>query len=257
MRLTCPNCGAQYEVPDEVIPKGGRDVQCSNCDNTWFQKWAGETVEAPPPPEAKEARPARTETQAAIERPAAKPAAREPEMAAQSAMPGGVAERPRTAPAAERSVDPTVASILREEAAREAELRAREAENLESQPDLGLEEPASKAPARKPRQPAEEQVKESRRSALPDIEELNSSLRGEASSEKADRDRQPRRKPDGFIRGFALVVILGVILILLYSNAQQIGEAVPEAEAALDSYVTLIDQARVWLEAQASAIMQP
>jgi len=37
MRLTCPNCGAQYEVPDEVIPQEGRDVQCSNCGDTWYQ----------------------------------------------------------------------------------------------------------------------------------------------------------------------------------------------------------------------------
>lgn len=38
MRLICPNCGAQYEVPDDVIPASGRDVQCSNCGDTWFQK---------------------------------------------------------------------------------------------------------------------------------------------------------------------------------------------------------------------------
>jgi predicted Zn finger-like uncharacterized protein len=37
MRLICPNCGAQYEVADNVIPASGRDVQCSNCGNTWFQ----------------------------------------------------------------------------------------------------------------------------------------------------------------------------------------------------------------------------
>ncbi|WP_217898951.1 zinc-ribbon domain-containing protein [Oceanicola sp. 22II-s10i] len=37
MRLTCPNCGAQYEVPLEVIPTDGRDVQCSNCGVTWYQ----------------------------------------------------------------------------------------------------------------------------------------------------------------------------------------------------------------------------
>lgn len=37
MRLSCPNCGAQYEVPDDVIPSEGRDVQCSNCNTTWFQ----------------------------------------------------------------------------------------------------------------------------------------------------------------------------------------------------------------------------
>ncbi len=38
MRLTCPNCGAQYEVPEDVIPAEGRDVQCSNCGKTWFQE---------------------------------------------------------------------------------------------------------------------------------------------------------------------------------------------------------------------------
>lgn len=37
MRLICPSCGAQYEVPAEVIPKTGRDVQCSDCGTTWFQ----------------------------------------------------------------------------------------------------------------------------------------------------------------------------------------------------------------------------
>ncbi|WP_299418730.1 zinc-ribbon domain-containing protein [uncultured Shimia sp.] len=47
MRLTCPNCGAQYEVPDDIIPTGGRDVQCSNCGNTWFQVHADMQAEVP------------------------------------------------------------------------------------------------------------------------------------------------------------------------------------------------------------------
>lgn len=38
MRITCPNCGAQYEVDARVIPDIGRDVQCSNCGHTWFQR---------------------------------------------------------------------------------------------------------------------------------------------------------------------------------------------------------------------------
>ncbi|WP_306114716.1 MULTISPECIES: zinc-ribbon domain-containing protein [unclassified Roseovarius] len=45
MRLTCPNCGAQYEVPDEVIPETGRDVQCSNCGDTWFQTHPSQQTE--------------------------------------------------------------------------------------------------------------------------------------------------------------------------------------------------------------------
>lgn len=36
MRLTCPNCGAEYQVPDGVIPPGGKHVQCSACHTRWF-----------------------------------------------------------------------------------------------------------------------------------------------------------------------------------------------------------------------------
>ncbi|MEN8840042.1 MAG: zinc-ribbon domain-containing protein, partial [Octadecabacter sp.] len=57
MRMICPNCGAQYEVADDVIPASGRDVQCSNCGHTWFeQPGASETaelgapIETPPEP---------------------------------------------------------------------------------------------------------------------------------------------------------------------------------------------------------------
>lgn len=39
VRLTCMNCNAQYEVPLDVIPAEGRDVQCSNCDHVWFQTY--------------------------------------------------------------------------------------------------------------------------------------------------------------------------------------------------------------------------
>ena len=38
MRLTCPNCDAQYVVPAAAIPADGRDVQCSNCGHIWFTK---------------------------------------------------------------------------------------------------------------------------------------------------------------------------------------------------------------------------
>jgi len=38
MRLVCPNCGAQYEIADDLIPTDGRDVQCSNCGHAWFEQ---------------------------------------------------------------------------------------------------------------------------------------------------------------------------------------------------------------------------
>ena len=52
MRLTCPNCAAQYEVDDRVIPSAGRDVQCSNCGQAWFQPPAGAEFAEAPEPEA-------------------------------------------------------------------------------------------------------------------------------------------------------------------------------------------------------------
>ncbi len=45
MRLVCPNCGAQYEVDDRVIPDSGRDVQCSACGHGWYQMPKGMTAE--------------------------------------------------------------------------------------------------------------------------------------------------------------------------------------------------------------------
>jgi predicted Zn finger-like uncharacterized protein len=36
MRLTCPNCGADYDVPDGMVPAGGRHVQCTSCHTRWF-----------------------------------------------------------------------------------------------------------------------------------------------------------------------------------------------------------------------------
>ena len=36
MLIKCPNCDAKYEVPNDIIPSAGRDVQCSSCSKTWF-----------------------------------------------------------------------------------------------------------------------------------------------------------------------------------------------------------------------------
>tara|TARA_B100000902_G_scaffold190984_1_gene182516 strand:+ start:138 stop:809 length:672 start_codon:yes stop_codon:yes gene_type:complete len=36
MLIKCPNCNAQYEVPNNIIPAAGREVQCSSCSKTWF-----------------------------------------------------------------------------------------------------------------------------------------------------------------------------------------------------------------------------
>jgi predicted Zn finger-like uncharacterized protein len=45
MRLSCPNCDAEYEVPDGMVPAAGRHVQCTACHTRWFAR--GTAAEQP------------------------------------------------------------------------------------------------------------------------------------------------------------------------------------------------------------------
>ena len=120
MRLTCPNCDAQYEVPDDVVPPEGRDVQCSACGKTWFQPAAGAPEHEDFDPARQSARPGPEDASAAAPEPA-------PSTPPQPAAP-------------QRQLDPEVASVLREEAERESRVREAERGAVESQPDLGLDD---------------------------------------------------------------------------------------------------------------------
>lgn len=136
MRLTCPNCGAQYEVPDQVIPKEGRDVQCSNCGNTWF--CAHPDFAPASQDEAKSETDQLRDTIRDLSEPSdpeRKPAPRPRPAPKQRPDPSETA-----APPERRNLDPEIADILREEARHEAELREAEARGaMETQPDLGLD----------------------------------------------------------------------------------------------------------------------
>ncbi|MEL6677275.1 MAG: zinc-ribbon domain-containing protein [Pseudomonadota bacterium] len=44
MRIKCPSCATQYEIPDEAIPAAGRVVQCGNCHTSWHQTPAVEAT---------------------------------------------------------------------------------------------------------------------------------------------------------------------------------------------------------------------
>lgn len=48
MQLTCPNCGATYDVPETAIGPNGRKIRCRACDTSWFE--APRTAEATPVP---------------------------------------------------------------------------------------------------------------------------------------------------------------------------------------------------------------
>ncbi|CUH65982.1 family finger-like domain protein [Thalassovita gelatinovora] len=260
MRLTCPNCGAQYEVPDGVVPQAGRDVQCSNCGQTWFQHHPDDAAASPDALE--------------MEQEALPEAGLTPEPA------------PETKSPQRRQLDPSIAEVLKAEAEREA--LAREAERstgLESQPELGLREPEDEASRRSREAQArmarmrgaseEEQEPEpdimaedapsSRRDLLPDIDEINSSLRAASDRRPAEADdhaapgmptdveTQPRRS--GFRRGFVLAIAVAAAFWTVYLYSVPISTKVPALQPVLTSYVTVIDQARGVLDAQIQALL--
>ncbi len=241
MRLICPNCDAQYEVPTEVIPEGGRDVQCSNCGHTWYQQH----------PDDQEGTLSLDAADMLDDEDGLEPAA---------------APRPRA-----RELDPAVADVLRQEAAREA--KARVADALESQPDLGLDDaaPIEEAPVSDSRgqhlrnAPPEDHVDAAadaaaaaavttaRSTRLPDVEEINSTLRNGSETRRVstpDGEAEIAPRSGAFGRGFRWALSLVIFAVILYMFAPQIGTAIPEAEALLTSYVETVDKGRVWLDGQ-------
>ncbi|MBR9650931.1 zinc-ribbon domain-containing protein [Thalassovita aquimarina] len=271
MRLICPNCGAQYEVPDSVIPETGRDVQCSNCGHTWFQHHPDDAAAAPDDLELPETDLAGTDAQGMPPEPDHEhETAPEPEPAAEAPQ--------------RRQLDPSIAEVLREEAEREA--RAREAERgagLESQPDLGLAEPEDES-SRRARQARERMARmkgepevaapetqaepgdeaASRRDLLPDIDEINSSLRAASDRRPAEADDYDTpvgtpeliaKKGSGFRNGFLLALLIAAAFWALYVYADPIAAKVPALKPVLGSYVAVIDQARGALDAQVKALL--
>jgi predicted Zn finger-like uncharacterized protein len=187
MRLICPNCGAQYAVAEDAIPSGGRDVQCSNCAHTWFETPGASASDTP------------TEPRKPTPPPTPTPNADRFSGSINDAF-KDVEDEENLSPAPQppknrKPVDPSVADILRQEAAIETTRRKTEtASTMESQSDLGLSDPAPVRP-KAPEQPAPATVaavvsapiasiattaQAPRRELLPDIEEINSSLRSDA-----------------------------------------------------------------------------
>ena len=283
MRLICPNCDAEYQVDDAAIPDGGRDVQCSNCGHAWFQL----------PTDVEIAREAEDElfgddtaTGEAPSEPV--PPIVEPVVASEGAVSANVdsanvnsivpppvaTSDVAAAPAPARlSVAESVLSVLREEAERETAVRRDKAplpdENrgvVETQTEFGLDDALNSAgisaaarhiarlkgsdtdvpPMTEPRTAA-------RRDLLPDIEEINSTLRANSDRAKEANDEvdalpdiKPRRR--GFRSGFVLMMIVAVALAMAYVMAPRIVAQIPGSAAPMKAYVSAVDSGRVWLD---------
>ena len=122
MRIICPNCNAQYEIADDLVPAEGREVQCSNCGSTWFQEGRARAAAAAAPSPSAPVGPDPDGTGPAI--PADASVAAESERGEAG---------PAAAPRRRRPADAAALDILRQEREREERLRA--AEGLGSSPD--------------------------------------------------------------------------------------------------------------------------
>nr|WP_321511835.1 zinc-ribbon domain-containing protein [uncultured Celeribacter sp.] len=335
MRLICPKCGAQYEVDARVIPDSGRDVQCSNCGETWFQEpqhsadvpssagladdsYAQETV--PKPPEAHD-EPADSSTtedvsaDAPDDDSALEPAGQDEDDIPETAPVADPDIAPDTPSDATSDIDPetfgpddftadaapepeeetaddseaeaaptiiptrptalkeSVRDILRAEAEFDQSLRQTETTGLETQPDLGLEEPSQHSqPAQNLRDrmarlrtmdPTRDEggavdpvemtpPAGKRRDLLPDIEEINSTL--SAASERDDDGSVPnadtrrvRARRSGFRTGFSIMVLIASLLVLVYLYAPLIAAKVPALDPAMGRFLTVANEARAWM----------
>ena len=293
MRLTCPNCAAQYEVDATLIPDDGRDVQCSNCSKTWFElpPTAGEAetsapVVSAPMNDALDDDPDEGDADDWNDPDAAtaevEDAAEDADSDADTDTDKGDSETPDSAPnepvAAENpgelddvshaqsepvtpppekpkrcDVDPRALDILKQEADQElARRRAEREENIESQPEFNLSASEdTNAPSRALRarmarlrgesepRPARPEIEEEdvykppERELLPDIDEINSSLRpADAESNAGDA-----AKGKSFRRGFGTMIAIAAILIIAYIAAPSIVRALPGTKPMMVAYV--------------------
>lgn len=244
MRLTCPNCDAEYEVDDSMIPPGGRDVQCSNCETTWFQTDPEKVSETPG-------------------------------LEAESTFPDGVGAAAVAAArgAQQRSaLDPDALAVIEEEVAFETEARQAEEtdtpdattktddaddvtahiKELEKEELQELEKPSDSAPV-----VDDPNTKGDR---LPDVEEINSTLA--SAPDPVDEedagpvvDTMPARKARGFRLGFGFMLLIAAALLMIYAYAPQLAERFPDMTERLAKYVATVDRGRVWLDITASGLV--
>jgi hypothetical protein len=167
----------------------------------------------------------------------------------------------------QRQIDESVLAVLREEAEREMIARRLDAQAIETQQEMGIEaavaatvqqDATSRHLARlkgeDPDAPLHSPKRElTRREMLPDIEEINSSLRpGDVAmnddGEAFEIARRPEPGRSSFRSGFVLMLVIGLLALLTYVMAPQISAQIPAAKPAMDGYVQAVDAGRTWLD---------
>ena len=163
------------------------------------------------------------------------------------------AEEPAEAAPRRRAIDPAVLDILREEAARDA------GEPIETQTEMGLQGgTAAFAPA-----PRRAEPDSPRRDLLPDIDEINSSLRSASDRTREDvlqEGLEGERPPGsalrraGFRIGFVLAAVLFLMLTVAYLQPGRVVSAMPNAAPFVSGLGETVDKARVWIDGMSATV---
>lgn len=156
---------------------------------------------------------------------------------------------------AARATDEGVLTILREEAEREAEARRADGQPNENQPDPGVDAtPAARkkgAGKKSVPEPMEAAKSSARRDLLPDVEEINSTLRPSDLPEAefvGDPEAVARDGRGAFRSGFLLVLSAAILGGAIYIASAWLANLIPALEGPLKAYVGLIDGVRLSLD---------
>ncbi len=270
MRLICPNCDAQYEVSDDAIPPGGRDVQCSNCQLSWFQTEKPTvpgritaTPDTSSEPEVDEAETASDASEVEASEPKPDTAEEPTEAQTPEAEP-----EPNADPAPQRKqLDDAVANILREEASfggpavATAGAIAKPPQTEAARPPVPVTEDATRQriammteeeggtrTGTQTPETAQENADKAHLRTVPTINEINATLRARAqandTSGLTEFEKEEAVQRSGFRRGFFLILVLFAILFLPYIFADQITENLPQTTDIMSSYVMTVDGLR-------------
>lgn len=181
-----------------------------------------------------------------------------------------------TAKKPRRAADVAALDILREEAEREMTKRLGGPDAIETQTDLGLDDlrdtdepsralkarmahlgdeepetggasivqpsapPVTRRPSTVAEQSEAESYAEPRRDLLPDIDEINSTLK------PTPADGTERKS--GFLTGFLLMMFIAFALIFVYWQAPAIVQLFPESEGMIIAYVDQANMFRDWVQ---------
>jgi hypothetical protein len=164
-----------------------------------------------------------------------------------------------------RGLAPSVRDILKSEAEREARLRRAEASPVETQAEMSLDVgpevsgrvrrlPVMQDDADSPDTEVSGAATMSRRDLLPNIEEINSTLRARPPYGPTTDDAEPAAPSSEVLRrrgvriGFFGTLAVVALVVGIYVNAPVIADRLPQAAPALARLTGNIDVARLWLD---------